>query len=119
MGGMPRGDGATGPGGPGAPTGPNGQPFPETSPQGGRTGASPIPSDQMKRGTPQMNNAGIPSPLPEGAQSRGSPSTMNFMPNSMDPSMAPNFFSKDMQNIGGNMVPGAHMNGMRPHNGHP
>lgn len=113
MGGMPRGDGPPGAGGPG----PNGQPFPESSPQGARTGASPNPADQMKRGTPQMNNAGIPSPLPEGAQSRGSP--INFMPNTMDPTMAPNFFTKEMQNMGGNMVPNPQMNGMRPPSSHP
>ncbi|KAK8062406.1 hypothetical protein PG997_014503 [Apiospora hydei] len=51
-GGMPRGDGSAGPGGPGGPPGPNGQPFPDASPQGGRAGASPNPSEQMKRGTP-------------------------------------------------------------------
>ncbi|KAH7375392.1 SOM1 protein [Plectosphaerella cucumerina] len=112
-GGMPRPDGPAGP------PGPNGQAFPETSPQGGRTGASPNPSEQMKRGTPQMNNAGIPSPLPEGAQSRGSPNPMNFMPNTMDPSMAPNFFNKDMQGMAGNMVPNPQMNGMRPPSSHP
>ncbi|KAJ3575882.1 hypothetical protein NPX13_g3883 [Xylaria arbuscula] len=66
MGGIPR-DGA-GPNGPGGPPGPNGQPFQDTSPQGVRPGASPNPSEQMKRGTPQMNAAGIPSPLPEGAK---------------------------------------------------
>lgn len=114
MGGMPRGDGPPGPGGP---PGPNGQAFPDSSPQGVRTGASPNPTDQMKRGTPQMNNAGIPSPLPEGAQSRGSP--INFMPNAMDPSMAPNFFTKEMQNMGGNMVPNPQMSGMRPPSSHP
>ncbi|KAE9572797.1 hypothetical protein CGMCC3_g11119 [Colletotrichum fructicola] len=115
---MPRGDGPAGPGGPGAPPGPNGQPFPETSPQGARTGASPNPTEQMKRGTPQMNNAGIPSPLPEGAQSRGSPNPMNFMGNQMDPNMAPHFF-KGMANMDGNMVPNPQINGMRPPSSHP
>lgn len=129
MGGMqPRGDGPTGPvgpggpGGPGGPPGPNGQPFPDTSPQGARTGASPNPSEQMKRGTPQMNNAGIPSPLPEGAQSRGSPNPIGFMPGAnMDPNMQgnPQFF-KGMNGMDGNMVNAAHMNGaMRPPSSHP
>ncbi|TEA08736.1 Transcriptional activator somA [Colletotrichum sidae] len=116
---LPRGDGPTGPGGPPGPPGANGQPFPETSPQGGRTGASPNPTEQMKRGTPQMNNAGIPSPLPEGAQSRGSPNPMNFMGNQMDPNMAPHFF-KGMTNMDGNMVGNPQMNGgMRPPSSHP
>lgn len=108
---IPR-DGSGGPGGPG----PNGQPFQGTSPQGPRTGTSPNPADQMKRGTPQMNAAGIPSPLPEG-QSRGSPSAMNFMPNQMDPNMAPHFY-KQMNGMDGNMV-GGMPNGMRPPSSHP
>ncbi|KAI1841373.1 hypothetical protein JX265_013473 [Neoarthrinium moseri] len=124
MGGMqPRADGPAGPGGPGGPggpAGPNGQPFPDASPQGVRTGASPNPSEQMKRGTPQMGPAGIPSPLPEGAQSRGSPNPMGFMPGAnMDPNMAgnPQFF-KGMNGMDGGM---AQMNGgaMRPPSSHP
>ncbi|KAI3541190.1 SOM1 protein [Colletotrichum paranaense] len=116
---MPR-DGPAGPGGPGAPPGPNGQPFPETSPQGARTGASPNPTEQMKRGTPQMNNAGIPSPLPEGAQSRGSPNPMNFMGNQMDPNMAPHFFKGMGNQMDGNMAGNPQMNGgMRPPSSHP
>ncbi|KAI0596147.1 hypothetical protein F4775DRAFT_594579 [Biscogniauxia sp. FL1348] len=114
-----RADGAVpaGSGGPTGPPGPNGQPFQDTSPQGGRTGASPNPAEQMKRGTPQMNPTGIPSPLPEGAQSRGSPNTMNFMPNGMDPNMHNQFF-KNMNGMEGNMV--AQMNGgMRPPSSHP
>ncbi|RDW81956.1 hypothetical protein BP6252_03068 [Coleophoma cylindrospora] len=107
--GMP-GAGPGGPPGPGGP-GPNGQGFQGTSPQGARPGASPNSSEQMKRGTPHMNNAGIPSPLPEG-QSRGSPSAMNFMPgNQMDPNMAPQFNGMN----GMNMMP----NGMRPPSSHP
>lgn len=108
MGGMPR----DGPGGPG----PNGQPFQGTSPSGTRTGSSPNPNDQMKRGTPQMNAAGIPSPLPEG-QSRNSPGVLNFMPNQMDPSMAPHFY-KQMGGMDGNMG-GAMPNNMRPPSSHP
>ena len=116
MPGMPR-EGV--PGGPGGPQGqgPNEQPFPEASPQAMRSGASPNPSEQMKRGTPQMNNSGIPSPVPEGGQSRGSPNpAMNFMGNQGDPSMAPHFF-KGMEN---NMAAAqAQMNGMRPPSSHP
>lgn len=75
-----------------------------------RTGTSPNPSDQMKRGTPQMNNSGIPSPIPEGGQSRGSPNSMNFMPGGpVDPNMGPPF----------NMNAQGQMNGMRPPSSHP
>ncbi|KAI2640210.1 hypothetical protein GGS21DRAFT_548387 [Xylaria nigripes] len=109
-------NGPNGPGGPGGPPGTNGQPFQDTSPQGVRPGASPNPNEQMKRGTPQMNPAGIPSPLPEGAQSRGSPNAMNFIPNGMDPSMQQNFF-KGMNSMDGNMV--AMNGGMRPPSSHP
>lgn len=101
-----------GPGGPGA----NGQQFQGTSPQGPRSGSSPNPNDQMKRGTPQMNAAGIPSPLPDG-QSRGSPGAMNFMAGQMDPSMPPQFY-KQMNGMEGNMG-GAMPNGMRPPSSHP
>lgn len=69
MSGMPR----DGPNRPGGPTpGPNGRIIPERPPQGARSGASPSPQDQMKRGTPQMGN-NMGSPHPDGAQSRGSP----------------------------------------------
>ncbi|ODA83015.1 hypothetical protein RJ55_01524 [Drechmeria coniospora] len=98
--------------------GPNGQPFPDASPQAMRTGASPNPADQMKRGTPQMNNSGVPSPAPDGGQSRESPNpAMNFMGNHIDPNMAPHFFNKGME---GNMAAAqAQMNGMRPPSSHP
>lgn len=98
------------PGGPGA--GPNGQPFPDASPQAVRSGTSPNPTDQAKRGTSQMNSSGIPSPVPEGGQSRDSPNpAMNFMGNHVDPNMAPHFFKgMDGQN---------QMNGMRPPSSHP
>jgi len=116
LGGMPREGQPPGPGGP-VPAGPNGQPFPEASPQGMRGGTSPNPTEQMKRGTPQMNNSGIPSPVPEGSQqSRGSPNPgMNFMGNA-DPNMAGHFFK---QADGSNMNPQAQMNGMRPPSSHP
>lgn len=113
---MPRVEGSQGP--PGA-VGPNGQPFQGTSPQG-RSVNSPNPGDQMKRGTPHMNNAGMPSPLPEG-QSRGSPSGgMNFnMPgNPMDPSMNPQYFKMANNGMDPNMA-GAMQNGMRPPSSHP
>ncbi|KIL95776.1 hypothetical protein FAVG1_00514 [Fusarium avenaceum] len=104
------------PGQPGGPPGPNGQ-FPDTSPQAMRPGASPNPAEQMKRGTPQMNNSGIPSPVPEGGQSRGSPNpAMNFMGNQMDPNMAPHFFKGMEGNMGGQPQMNA---GMRPPSSHP
>jgi hypothetical protein len=104
-GGPPNQGGGNAPNGPGA-AGANGQ-FSDSSPQAVRAGASPNPPDQMKRGTPQMNNAGMPSPLPEGgAPSRGSPNPMSFtMPGQMDPN-AQQF----------NMM---QMNGMRPPSSHP
>jgi hypothetical protein len=82
-----------------------------------RPGASPNPAEQMKRGTPQMNNSGIPSPVPEGGQSRGSPNpAMNFMGNQMDPNMAPHFFKGMEGNMGGQPQMNA---GMRPPSSHP
>jgi hypothetical protein len=93
--------------------GPNGQPFQGTSPQGNRSVNSPNPADQMKRGTPHMNPAGMPSsPLPEG-QSRGSPGGMNFNMTGaqMDPSLAAPYFNP-------NMVAGM-QNNMRPPSSHP
>jgi predicted DNA-binding protein YlxM (UPF0122 family) len=46
--------------------GPNNQPLQGISSQGPRSVNSPNPGDQMKRGAPHMDNAGMPSPLPEG-----------------------------------------------------
>lgn len=61
---------------------PEGQPgqngmFTGMSPQGSRSGPSPNPNDQAKRGTPKMVQPG--SPLPDGSmsQARGSPAVMN------------------------------------------
>jgi hypothetical protein len=106
---MPRSDG---PGGPGAPPGPNAQ-FQGTSPPGGRSGASPNPSEQMKRASQQMANAAnMGSPLPDGAQSRSSPGAMNFMGGNMDPNAG--------QHFGMNMSVANQMNGaMRPPSSHP
>ncbi|KAG5930142.1 hypothetical protein E4U42_002878 [Claviceps africana] len=114
--GMPREGG--GPGVHGQP-GPNGH-LPEASPQAMRSGASPNPSEQMKRGTPQMHNSGISSPVPpEGGQSRELPNpAMNFMGSQVDPNMAPHFFKSGVE---GTMAAAAQaqMNGMRPPSSHP
>ncbi|EHA58222.1 hypothetical protein, variant [Pyricularia oryzae 70-15] len=90
--GMARADGPGGPGpagGPGGPAGaPNGPQFQGASPQGARPGASPNPSEQMKRAAGQMNNGSMGSPLPEGAQNRESPNNpMNFMAAQMNGGM--------------------------------
>jgi hypothetical protein len=118
---MARQEQETAPGGrdgaaPGA-MGPNGQPFQGTSPQGARSVNSPNPAEQIKRGTPHMNSAGMPSPLPEG-QSRGSPSGMTFnMPGGqMDPNMTAPYFK--MNGMDPNMV-GNMQNNMRPPSSHP
>lgn len=72
---------------------------PGTSP-GSRTGASPNPSDQMKRGTPKMNQTGLPgSPSAGDMSQRGSPGSMNLNNGQMPPEMAAQFFQ------GSNMRP--------------
>lgn len=112
MGGIPRDT----PNGAAGPPGPNGQIMPDGSPQAPRSGASPNPAEQMKRGTPQMNNNNMGSPHPDGgAQSRGSPNAMNFMGGEINPGLAPHFF----KDINGNMVGNGQMNGMRPPSSHP
>lgn len=61
---------------------------PNMSPQGSRSGPSPNPNDQMKRGTPKMGQVGIPgSPMPDGSMphGRGSPGAMNFNNNNNMP----------------------------------
>lgn len=66
---------------------------PGTSPQGSRTGASPNPSEQMKRGTPKMPQTGLPG-SPSTAdmnQNRGSPGSMNLN-GQMPPDMTAPFF---------------------------
>jgi hypothetical protein len=100
--------------------GPHGQAggpgFPPTmSPQGSRAGPSPNPNDQIKRGTPKLNQQGLPgSPMPDASmqQNRNSP-----VPNFGDHGqmggpggMAPPFY----QMQGG---PGGAM--MRPPSSHP
>ncbi|KAJ5707980.1 Transcriptional activator somA [Penicillium malachiteum] len=65
---------------------------PGTSP-GSRTGTSPNPTDQMKRGTPKMPQTGLPG-SPSAAdlgQNRGSPGSMNLN-GQMPPEMAAQFF---------------------------
>ena len=90
MSGGPHGQSAVG--GPGFP--------PSMSPQGSRAGPSPNPVDQMRKGTPKMNQTGLPSsPMPDGAmQQRGSPApNMNFDPATMPPGMPPQFYNPQMQ----------------------
>lgn len=53
------------------------------SPPGSRSGQSPGPNDQIKRGTPKIGPAGLPageSPMPDGSmpQGRDSPAAMNY-----------------------------------------
>ncbi|KAI9825646.1 MAG: hypothetical protein M1832_000990 [Thelocarpon impressellum] len=100
-----------------------GQPsFQSMSPQGSRSGPSPNPHDQMKRGTPKMAQAGLPgSPLPDGSmpQARGSPAAMGFNAGQMPPGMTPQLYH-DMDAINKNLAGGA-PNGamMRPPSSHP
>ncbi|KAJ5109760.1 hypothetical protein N7532_002405 [Penicillium argentinense] len=71
-----------------------GQLPPGTSPQGSRTGASPNPSEQMKRGTPKMPPTGLP-PSPNAGdmnQNRGSPGSMNLNGGALPGDMNPQFF---------------------------
>ena len=65
---------------PGMPGQPGGYPQ-GMSPQASRSGPSPNPADQMKRGTPKMGQIGLPgSPMPDGSmgQGRNSPGSMGF-----------------------------------------
>lgn len=112
---MTRTDGQPGvPGQPGLPPG--------MSPQGSRSGPSPNPNDQMKRGTPKMGPSGLPgSPLPDGSmpQGRGSPAAMNFG-GQMPPDMQPQYFNAQMKAMADGMG-GVGPNGvmMRPPSSHP
>ena len=90
---------------PGFPTG--------MSPQGSRSGPSPNPNDQMKRGTPKMGQVGLPeSPMPDGSmpQARGSPAAMHFA--NMQPELFPGMKMADGM-AGPNGV------NMRPPSSHP
>ncbi|KAL8713369.1 MAG: hypothetical protein Q9220_002568 [cf. Caloplaca sp. 1 TL-2023] len=110
----PRGpQGAGGiPGGPGF-AGPQGM-----SPSGSRSGPSPGPNDQVKRGTPKMAQTGLPgSPMPDGSmpQARGSPATSMSHGNGMQNEM---FQMKSMNE--GMTVMGPNGNMMRqPPSSHP
>ncbi|KAI9777544.1 MAG: hypothetical protein M1839_008838 [Geoglossum umbratile] len=96
-----------------------GQPgFQGMSPQGSRAGPSPNPSDQMKRGTPKLNQPGLPtSPMPDGSmpqtQQRNSPAAMGFQ-GQMPPEIAQGFYQ--MKNLNDNVPNG---NVMRPPSSHP
>lgn len=83
---VPRGpDGQPGMPGAGGFVGPTGM-----SPSGSRSGPSPSPGDQVKRGTPKMGQAGLPgSPMPDGSmpQARGSPASAMAMSNGMQGDM--------------------------------
>lgn len=78
---------------------------PGTSPQGSRTGASPNPTEQMKRATPKISQPGLPgSPSAgEAMQGRASPS-MNFNGGQLPPNLANEFFIKQ-DNMMNNMRP--------------
>ncbi|KAF2273395.1 uncharacterized protein EI97DRAFT_444924 [Westerdykella ornata] len=79
------------------------------SPQGNRPGPSPNPND-MKRGTPKLNQQGLPgSPMPDAAMQpqRNSPGPMNFDASQMPPGMPPQF------------APGYNQMQMRPPSSHP
>lgn len=92
---------------------------PGTSPQDSRTGGSPNPSDQMKRGTPKLPQNGIPGSPSVGdaaiaAQNRGSPASMNFA-GQMPPEMGGAAFLNMKGMPEGAVAP----NGMRPPSSNP
>ena len=89
---------------------------PGTSPEGSRTGASPNPNDQMKRGTPKMPQSGLPGSPNVGdamVPGRGSPAAMNFG-GQMPPDMNAAFF-----NMKGMPEAAVGPNGMRPPSSNP
>jgi hypothetical protein len=90
--------------------GPHGQPViggpgysQAMSPQGSRAGPSPNPSEQMKRGTPKLNQPGLPpgSPMPDmtmqNARSSPAPNMVNFDPTGMPPGVPPQLGYGQMQ----------------------
>ncbi|KAL8698541.1 MAG: hypothetical protein Q9201_006510 [Fulgogasparrea decipioides] len=108
------------------PRGPDGQPGmpagfvgpPGMSPSGSRSGPSPGPNDQVKRGTPKMSQVGLPgSPMPDGnmPQTRGSPAPSMSLGTSMQGDML------QMKNMSEGMaVMGQNGNMMRqPPSSHP
>jgi hypothetical protein len=86
------------------------------SPQGSRAGGpSPNPADQMKRGTPKLNQQPLPnSPMPDGMmpQQRNSPAPngpgINFDPSLAPPGMPPQFYPQMSQNGMGMRPPSSH-----------
>jgi len=104
--------------------GPNGGPMPgfpgaPMSPSNSRTGPSPNPDEQMKRGTPKMA-PGIP-PNPDGSmpQGRGSP-VPGFDPSQMNPNIPPGMFNQMAKMQGMMGGPNSQMNGqMMPATSHP
>ena len=105
---------------------PDGQPMPGQagfptgmSPQGSRSGPSPNPSEQMKRGTPKMGLAGLPtsgSPMPDGGMppGRASPAPMN-----LSGQMPPEMFQQAMKTMGEGMVMGPNGIMRPPQSSHP
>ena len=91
---------------------------PGTSPQESRTGGSPNPNDQMKRGTPKLPQNGIPGSPSVGdaamAQNRSSPASMNFA-GQMPPEMGGAAFLNMKGMPEGVVAP----NGMRPPSSNP
>ena len=87
---------------------------PMMSPSGSRSGPSPGPSDQMKRGTPKMGPASLPgggSPMPDGMPRQGgSPAAMTY-----NGQIPPETFQMRM---GENMGTAA-TNNMKPPSSHP
>ena len=105
---------------------PDGQPMagqpgfpPGMSPSGSRSGPSPNPQDQMKRGSPKMGQGLTGSPMPDGSmpQARGSPAAMNF--GGMSSGIPPEMF-QSMKAMGDGMgAIGPNGQVMRPPSSHP
>jgi hypothetical protein len=96
-------------------------PFQSMSPQVTRSGQSPTPQDQPKRGTPKMGQAGLPaSPLPDGnvPKARGSPAAMGLHPGQVPPGMNPTFV-QDMNDLKTAGMPGVMPNGTMIRPPHP
>ena len=98
-----------------------GQPGYQTgmSPQGSRSGPSPNPNDQMKRGTPNIGQVGLPgsgSPMPDGNMppNRGSPGPMSF-----GGQLGPDNMFHQAMKMGEGMVAGPNGAMMRPPSSNP
>ncbi|KAF1985689.1 hypothetical protein K402DRAFT_413217 [Aulographum hederae CBS 113979] len=71
---------------------------PNMSPSGSRSGPSPNPNEQMKRGTPKMGPGGLPgSPMPDMSQNRGSPAPFDPSQGSIPPGMPQAYYQQQMQ----------------------